>query len=103
MKKIFIYSTIVLAWPGLVLANGNDWHMMGWSPMSFGWFGGIFMILFWGLIIVGIVFLIKWMAEQGGSRIGGKSAKDILKERYAKGEITKEEFDRIKKDLGSDA
>ncbi len=75
--------------------------MMGGYGM--GWFGGILMIVFWILILVGLVFLIKWLIQSTGrdktTGSGGNRALEILKERYAKGEIDKEEFDSKKKDL----
>ncbi len=61
-------------------------------------FGGIFMILFW----VGLVILISWIVMKivkGSSSESKSDALDIVKERYAKGEISKEEFEQIKKDL----
>ncbi len=67
---------------------------MGWWMM----FGGIWLILFWGGIIALIVWGVKKVTERS-SRTGNQSPLDIAKERYAKGEITKEEFERIKKDL----
>ena len=72
--------------------------MMGYGFSGFAPFGMIFMLLWWGLIIAGIVALVKWLSHTSG-RHGGKSALDILKERYAKGDIDKKEFDERKKDI----
>ena len=78
--------------PGMM----GDWGM--------GWFGGIFAMIFWVLVIVGLVFLIKWLVQmsKGGAdpRPSGSRALNILKERYARGEIDKEEFEEKKRVLG---
>ncbi len=92
------------------LAQGGryeDWHMgpgmMGYWGM--GWFGGIFMIFFWILILVGLVFLIRWLVQATGkgahSGQSGSRAMDILKERYARGEIDKAQFEDMKRDLAN--
>jgi len=77
--------------------------MWFWGDGIGGWwmiFGAIWMILFWGGLILLIVWAVKKLSERGGGGGGaGKSALDIAKERYARGEITKEQFEALKKDL----
>ncbi|MCC6611019.1 MAG: SHOCT domain-containing protein [Burkholderiales bacterium] len=72
-------------------------HMGGYGG---GWgFGPLSMALFWILIIAGIVVLGKWIFDRSGGAPRGKSALDILEERYARGEIGKEEFEQKKRDI----
>ncbi len=69
---------------------------------DFGWmfFGGFWMIVFWGVIIALIVWVIIRLSRRDDTTSSSKvSALDTAKERYAKGEITKAEFDQIKKDI----
>jgi putative membrane protein len=82
--------------------RGGDW---GWGmhPMSWMWSGWglvmmVMMLVFWGVLIAGIVLAIRWLAGQGG-RPRADRAFDILRERYARGEINKDEFDAKQRDL----
>ena len=101
MNPVFAFPTdIVTQWRGYEWGHGPG--MMGWGS-GMGWFGGIIMVIFWIAVIVGIVLLIRWLIistrtpSHGTS--SGESALDILKKRYARGEIDKQEFEEKKKDL----
>lgn len=68
-----------------------------------GWgapWGMLLMVVFWVLVILGVVLLVKALATPGkAGEPPSESALDILKKRYAKGEIGREEFEAKKKDL----
>ena len=76
------------------------WHM--WDiPSGMGWwmgFGGLWMVLFCGGIIALIVWGVTRFSRQNGST-QKRNPLHITRERYAKGEISREEFEQIKKDL----
>jgi putative membrane protein len=83
------------------------WH--GWD-MGFGWggwlIGGLVMLLFWGGVIALAFFAIRALMRSGGGPAeresqprSGESALDILQKRYARGEITQEEYLEMKRDL----
>ena len=68
-----------------------------------GEFGFFFMLLFWGLIVWAIIAGVRMLSGgHGRSCCGGAQGDDAVKtlrDRYAKGEITKEQFEQMKKDL----
>lgn len=74
-------------------------------PMHSGYFSGAWTIIGWILMIAfwgGIIALIFWAVRRATDRGPAehhRSALDIAKERYARGEITKEQFEQLKKDL----
>ena len=73
----------------------SDWS--GWS-WSMG-LGGIFMIFFWMLIVIGIVAVAKWLSSSNGLGDSSKRPLEILQERYARGEITRDEYEQMRQDL----
>mgnify|MGYP001589352645 FL=1 len=72
---------------------GDFGNMTGWVG------GGIMMFLFWAAIIIFIVWLVREVGGRNNEKHNSNSSLDILKERYAKGEINKEEFEQKKKDI----
>ncbi len=91
--------------PTLAYAQGYGPGMMG--GYGYGWGGGwgfgvIGMVLWWILIVLGIVLLTRWLLS-GSPRRGEQGstghALEILKERYARGEIDKQEYEEKKRDL----
>jgi putative membrane protein len=90
----------------MMFGHGFGW-MGGWG--GYGGFGGIMMLFFVILIVLAVFGLARWgrrgMGMGGGccstgyTHPGGNDPLDIARERYAKGEITEEEFNRIKKGL----
>ncbi|KKT75512.1 MAG: hypothetical protein UW71_C0002G0012 [Parcubacteria group bacterium GW2011_GWB1_44_7] len=75
----------------------------GWGAGgALGWFGGgLMMLLFWAAVIIFIVWLVREIGGRNNEKSRSNSALEILKERYAKGEINKEEFEEKKKVLAS--
>ena len=98
--------------PGLALAVETPAEPYGWGPhMMWGWgygmiFGPLFMILWLAVVIAVVVLLVRWL---GGPWPGttpphhpppGRTPLDILKERFARGEIDKNEFEERRRVLG---
>jgi putative membrane protein len=89
---------------GLLFAQERSYEW-GWGMHPMGGFWGVWgigmmfiMLLFWGLVIVGVVLGIRWLITQG-KESRSDSALAILRQRYTRGEIDKDEFDAKKRDL----
>lgn len=80
--------------------------MMGYWNGNFGWIGMIVNLVLTIGLIVGIVFFVKWLVKEisnnnsNSQQKGTSSAGEIAKERYARGEITRDEFMNLLTDLG---
>lgn len=91
---------------GFGMMNGGMMNrMMGGYGYGYGFnpLGAILSLVSWALIIGGIVLLVVWFVRNTGkaNSASSQSPLDILKARYARGEITKEQFNAIKRDLGA--
>lgn len=97
--------------PVLAFAQSQqDFNNYGWGPAMMGWngmfLGPFFMIFSLVFAIAAVVLLLRWMGGSGYSIDhlfhpgAGRKALDILKERYARGEIDKQEFEERRRTLG---
>lgn len=68
-------------------------HWGNFGAMGYGGFGWIFMVLFWAFVILGVVYLLKHLFSDKTVTSRMESADEILKKRYAAGEVTKDEFE----------
>ncbi len=74
--------------------------MMHWGNFEWGMgFGWISMLIFWAVVISAIVLFVNVVTRRQGWAAKHKTPLDILKHRYARGEITKEQYERMKDDL----
>ncbi len=98
---LVIGAVLSLKTPPAVAMGFGPGDFMGGSGM--GGFGGILMFVFWGLVLVGAFFLVKAFLQSSGmdrdKQLTNPSALETLRERYARGEIGKIEFEQKKQDL----
>ena len=105
MKKFTLSLFLLVIYPSLLIANDADpegwpWgmhRMMFWMP-----WGGFFIMPIFMIICVALIFFFFFRRPASHLESGSykaESAMEILKKRYARGEITKEEFERMKKDI----
>jgi putative membrane protein len=89
-----------MMWGGWSAPGGfNFLNTMMNFGYGFGFFGWIMMLLWWALVIVALVVLMRWLMSRSRGTTGGGSALDTLKERYAKGEISRKEFEEMKQTI----
>lgn len=110
MMKVQRLALTSVAWSGLGLGVPlRAWaqerpYQYGWGHPMWDMWGAwsigmmVMWLLFWGLVIVGLVLGIRWLINQGREP-RAESPLDILKKRYAHGEIDKEEYEAKKRDL----
>ena len=102
LKRIFSILIMILILAFFACAQGPNSPMGNWGHMmGYGYGGGFMWLIVLVLVGAGIYFLLQVSKSKGSDSPIIETPLDILKKRYAKGEIDKEEFDRKKKDLES--
>jgi len=71
------------------------WRMVE-HGMEFGW---LFIVIFAILVVLGVIHLVNLISASRGRETHGESPLHILKRRYAKGELTREEFEKMREEL----
>jgi putative membrane protein len=90
---------------GMLSGETKESIMMNWPNWYAGWSDGyfalpMFMHLVWYAALIGLAAaLAAYVMKRSGNGSGRPSALDVLKERYARGELTKDDFDRMRKDI----
>jgi len=84
----------------------GSWGSLG-NFSAWGWLGLIFNLIFWVVLFAVIALLIVWAirrarvpAGKAPYALGGSSAKEILQAQYAKGDITRKQYELLKQDIG---
>ncbi|MEW6036621.1 MAG: SHOCT domain-containing protein [Candidatus Micrarchaeota archaeon] len=83
---------------------GAGGDMMGYGMMGYGYdmmggYGWLAGLVFWVLLIIALLLVVVWLYRSVTGRSAGQSAAEILKQRFAKGEISKKEYEEMKKSL----
>ena len=85
---------------GGMMGPGMMWRGGGWTWGVGMWLGGLAMLVFWGALIVGAILVVRLVGGIPGHEVRtSASPLDILKRRYASGEITREQYEQMRKDL----
>ena len=100
-RHLATYHETGPAWTYTQEARAMMWpygYGAGWGWMIGGW---IMMIVIWGLVIVAIVALVRAASDRsvGAQPKGSEAPIEILRRRYAAGELTKEQFEEMKRDV----
>lgn len=96
MRYLFIPLALAMIVLSCVYPRGG--HMMDWNSMNYG-LGGFIGFLVILAILFGVVIYFVKNREKLKQDYEEESALEILKKRYAKGEITKQQYEEMKKDL----
>ena len=99
---VVLVIILLFSLPAMGMLSGSV--MVGWDDVNPWW--GVLMALFWVLIVAGLALLVLALVRRGQEQdhaqpAGSSRALEILRERYARGEISREEFEQMRRHLES--
>jgi putative membrane protein len=98
---LVLLATSGAAHPALAQPDDGHWRMHDWMGWGGGmWLGPLWMLLWLAVIIAIIVALVRWLAPiESGTHTSPRLARDILDDRYARGEIDHDEYLKRREDI----
>jgi putative membrane protein len=98
---VLVLIVLPLLWGSVMMGGMGGMMGWGWGPAGNPWWS-ILSLLFWLLVLAGLALLVASAFRQvqpGVDRTAASRALEILKERYARGEITREQYEQMRRDL----
>lgn len=87
---------------GIMMMHGHGMHESWWTGwMVLGTIWALLLLAFWVLVLIGFGLLVRWLWRVTSERTMIKTPLEILKTRYSRGEISRQEFEVMKQDLGA--
>jgi putative membrane protein len=98
---LVLLATSGAAHPALAQPDDGHWRMHDWMDWGGGvWLGPLWMLLWLAVFMAIIVALVRWLAPiESGAHTSPRLARDILDERYARGEIDHDEYLKRREDI----
>ena len=104
MKHLGLLATGTLLSSSIAALAQQDgpWRMHEWMGWGWGgmWFGPLFMLAVFALLVAFVVLLVRWLGGDRGLPSGAtRTAREVLDERYARGEIDRDEYLKRRQDI----
>ena len=98
-KRLYCNENVYIGYG--IMGSGSMMNMMGSYPANYDYSNYGYWNIFWILLFVATIFLIVWIIHRFGiKKTASETPLNILRKRFAKGEITKKEFEYMKNELG---
>jgi len=98
-KRLYCNDNVYIGYG--MMGSGGPMNIMGSYPASYDYSNYGYWNIFWILLFAAVIFLVVWTIHRFGIKnTASETLFNILKKRFAKGEITKKQYDGMKKEMG---